>query len=178
MQRVALGVLWSLVVACGGPGLEGDHVKTPDELIADQEALGAEQEKNQRNSDAYDDVSSGPTEDEKSRGWDAKQAELEMHRAAHSAETCPESVTEKAPKGRAPVTVTFAGDGHVKTATIGEPYSEENAVGKCVLRAIKAVIVPAYQGAEQTINWEIDLTGKKKSGPVGGADGEGAEEKK
>jgi len=33
------------------------------------------------------------------------------------------------------------------------------------------VIVPAYQGAEQTLNWEIDLKGgkTKNSGPVGGS---------
>lgn len=148
--------------------MEGDHVKTPDELLAEQEALAIEQEKKQRDSSAYDDTSTGPTEDEKQRGWDAKQAELEMHRAANSAESCPESVTEKVPKGKAAVTVTFGNDGHAKSATILEPYSEETAVGKCVLRAIKAVIVPAYQGSEQSLNWEIDLTGAKKSGPVGG----------
>ena len=41
-------------------------------------------------------------------------------------------------------------------------------MGKCVLRAMKAIIVPAYEGGEQTVNWEIDLSGGKKSGPVGG----------
>jgi hypothetical protein len=48
-------------------------------------------------------------------------------------------------------------------------------VGKCVLRAMKAVIVPPYQGSEQTLNWEIDLKGGKvkKSGPVGGEAAEG-----
>jgi hypothetical protein len=147
--------------------MEPDRVKTPDEIIAEQEALGAEQmQKQNAASNDYDD-SSVVTEEEKKRGWDARQAELEMHRAANSAESCPESVTEKAPKGRAAVTVTFSNDGHVKSATIADPYSEETAVGKCVLRAMKAVIVPAYQGAEQTLNWEIDLTGGKKSGPVG-----------
>jgi len=157
--------------------MEGDHVKTPDELIADQERLGAEQEKNQRNNSAYDDTSAGPTEEEKKRGWDAKQADLEMHRAANSAESCPESVTEKSPKGRAAVTVTFGTDGHAKNVSVAEPYGENSAVGKCVLRAIKAVIVPAYEGSEQTLNWEVDLTGGKKSGPVGG-EPEADEEKK
>jgi hypothetical protein len=38
-----------------------------------------------------------------------------------------------------------------------------------VQRAINAVIVPAYQGAEHTLEWSIDLTGGKKSGPIGGA---------
>ena len=68
---------------------------------------------------------------------------------------------------------------HVKTVTISEPYGEDTTIGKCVLRAMKAIIVPAYQGSEQVINWEIDLTGGKKSGPVGGAAAEdGAGDKK
>jgi hypothetical protein len=68
---------------------------------------------------------------------------------------------------KASVTLVFANDGHVKSLTVGPPY-DENAVGKCVQRALNAVIVPAYQGGEHTLDWEIDLTGNKKSGPVGG----------
>ena len=37
-------------------------------------------------------------------------------------------------------------------------------------RALNAVIVPAYNGGEHTLDWEIDLTGGKKSGPVGKTD--------
>jgi hypothetical protein len=172
MQRVALSALvLGLMTACG-PSMEADHVKTPDELIAEQEAAGAEQMKNQKNSTDYDD-SKEATDEDKRRGWDAKQGEIEMSRAVHSAETCQESVTEKAPKGRATVAVTFGNDGHVKSTTISEPYGEGTAVGKCVLRALNAIIVPAYQGDQVTLNWEVDLTGKKKSGPVGGAKAEG-----
>ena len=36
------------------------------------------------------------------------------------------------------------------------------------------MIVPAYVGSEHTTEWEIDLTGGKKSGPVGGAKGDDA----
>jgi len=57
MTRVALGALvlgW--VTACG-PSMEADHVKTPDELIADQEAAGDEQLKNQKKTGDYDDTS-------------------------------------------------------------------------------------------------------------------------
>lgn len=171
MKRVALGALVLGVLTACGPSMEADHVKTPDELIAEQEAAGAEQMKNQRDSDAYDSTSE-TTDEDKRRGWDAKQGEIEMSRAANSAESCPESVTEKSPKGKATVAVTFGNDGHVKSATISDPYGEGTAVGKCVLRALKAIIVPAYEGAEQTLNWEIDLTGAKKSAPVGGASGE------
>ena len=55
----------------------------------------------------------------------------------------------------------------------GNGVTEENAVGKCVMRAMKAVIVPAYTGSEQTVQWEVDLTGAKKSGPAGGEAKEG-----
>lgn len=168
MQRVALSFFMVGFLSACGPSMEADHVKTPDELIAEQEQAGAELMQKQKNSGDYDDASAGETDEDKRRGWDAKQSELEMSRAANSAESCPESVTEKSPKGKATVAATFGNDGHVKSATISDPYGESTAVGKCVLRAIKAVIVPAYQGAEQTVNWEIDLTGAKKSAPVGG----------
>jgi hypothetical protein len=174
MTRVALGALvlgW--VTACG-PSMEADHVKTPDELIADQEAAGDEQLKNQKKSGDYDDTSPGQTDEDKRRGWDTKQAGIELHRASHSAESCPESITEKPGKGKpaalgkATLQLTFANDGHVKDATIADPYGEDTPIGKCVLRAMKAIIVPSYEGSEQVVNWEIDLSGGKKSGPVGG----------
>jgi len=169
MKRVVLGALVvGLVTACG-PSMDADHVKTPDELLADQEAAGDEQLKQQKKSDDYDNTSPGTTDEDKRRAWDTKQGDIELHRASHSAESCPESINDKkVPKGRATLALTFANDGHVKTATISEPYGEDTNVGKCVLRAMKAIIVPAYQGEEQVINWEVDLTGAKKSGPVGG----------
>ena len=167
MKRVVLGALVSSLLMACGPSMEADHVKTPDELIAEQEAAGAEQMKNQKDASDYD-TTNEKTDEDKRRGWDAKQGDIEMHRAANSAESCPNSITEKIQKGMATVAVTFGNDGHVKSTTISDPYGESTAVGKCVLRALKAIIVPAYEGSEQTLNWEIDLTGKKKSGPVGG----------
>src|ERR1041384_4236018 len=167
MHRVALSMLvLGLMTACG-PSMEADHVKTPDEPIAEQEAAGAEQMRNQKDSGSYDDTKEA-TDEDKRRGWDAKQGDIEMSRAVNSAETCIDSVTEKAPKGRATVAVTFGNDGHVKSATSNEPYGEGTAVGKCVLRALNAIIVPAYVGDQVTLNWEVDLTGKKKSAQVGG----------
>lgn len=176
MKRVVLGALVSSLLMACGPSMEADHVKTPDELIAEQEAAGAEQMKNQKDSSDYD-TTNEKTDEDKRRGWDTKQGDIEMHRAANSAESCPASITEKTQKGRATVAVTFANDGHVKSVTISDPYGEDTAVGKCVLRALKAIIVPAYEGSEQTLNWEIDLTGKKKSGPVGGEPKEEEEKK-
>jgi len=182
MKRVVLGAfVVGLMTACG-PSMEADHVKTPDELIAEQEAAGAEQMKRQKDSSDYDDTS-GTTDEEKRRGWDGKQADIELHRASHSAESCPESIQEKTTKGKpaalgkATLALTFANDGHVKTATINDPFGEDTGIGKCVLRAMKAIIVPAYQGEEQVINWEIDLNGTKKSGPVGGEKPEGEDKK-
>ncbi len=108
-----------------------------------------------RGADDYDNEV-GETEDEKARQWDEKQADLELKRAARSAETCPGSVTEKSPIGTANVTLVFQNDGHVKSSDIAPPYAE-TAVGACVLRAMGAVIVPAYQGDEKTVTWEIEL---------------------
>jgi len=184
MQQRYLGLFALVLVACGGSNEGG--VKTPDQILAEQEALGEEQLNKQRNGKDYAD-SSDTTDEERKREWDTKQADLELHRAAHSAETCPDSVvlgdanidpkTGKPPKGskapvkgkdtKAHVSLLFANDGHVKTLTVSPPYDENN-VGKCVQRALNAVIVPAYVGAEHTEEWEIDLTGGKKSGPVGG----------
>ena len=190
MKRRYLGLFAFALLACAENS--PDAVKTPDQLLADQEALGDQQLKKERNANDYADTS-GSTEEEKKREWDEKQADLELHRAAHSAETCPDSVVEgdkaidpktgKPPKGskaptkgkdtKASVSIVFANDGHVKNLTVSPPY-DENPVGKCVQRALNAVIVPAYVGSEHTSEWEIDLTGGKKSGPVGGAKGDDA----
>src|SRR4051812_36697073 len=125
MTRVALGILGvGLVTACG-PSMEADHVKTPDELLADQEAAGDEQLKNQKKSGDYDDTSPGTTDEDKRRGWDTKQGDIELHRASLSAESCPQSITEKVPKGKATLAITFGNDGHVKAATISDPYGED-----------------------------------------------------
>jgi hypothetical protein len=163
MKRRFLGLLALAVAACGSSNT--NDIKTPDQIIAEQEALGDQQLKNQRNADDYADTT-GPTEDEKSRQWDDKQATLEMQRAVRSAETCPDSVTEKSPKGTASATILFQNDGHVKTATLNSPY-DSNAVGKCVERALTSVIVPAFQGPEHTLEWNVDLTGAHKSAPAG-----------
>jgi hypothetical protein len=146
------------VLACGVD--EHQDVKTADEWLAEQEREGAQQLAEQnKQSGAYDEPQ--VTEDEKKRQWDDKQADLELRRAARSAETCPDSVTEQAPKGTATVTLIFTNDGRVKEAKISSEY-EDKAVGTCVLRAMENVIVPAYNGDEHTVEWDVDLTGAKK----------------
>ena len=162
MTRHVLAALLTTTWLAGCSTASPDHVKTSDEWLAEQEAEGAKIEQNKKKTEgAYDEPTT--TEDEKKREWDDKQAELELKRAARSAETCPESVTEKAPKGKATVTLVFTNDGRVKESKITETYAE-NAVGKCVLRAMSSVIVPAYTGAEKTVEWEVDLSGGKKTG--------------
>ena len=147
------------LLACGGPTSEGQGVKTPDELLAEQEKLAdeqaAEREKN---------AGSGSSEEsdmEKKAKFDKRQADLEMKRAARSAETCPGSVPEDSPAGSAKISVTFGNDGHAKKATITAPY-DENAVGKCAVNAFNSVIVPPFEGAEETMEWEVTFPEKEK----------------
>jgi len=168
MMRSLLGVTAALFVLSGCGVGEPDHVKSPDQFIAEQDQEGAQQVAAQKQHEGSREAPT-ETEDEKLREWDDKQATLELKRAARSAETCPESVTEKAPKGMATVTLVFAKDGKVKDSKIDDVYAEK-AVGNCVLRAMGSVIVPAYKGDEHTVVWEIDLTGAKQkhSGPKGG----------
>src|ERR1700754_4519049 len=101
MEQRYFGLLALALVACG-PSYGGPDVKTPDQLVAEQEQLGGEQLSKERNSSDYADTT-GPTEDEKIREWDDKQSELELKRATRSAETCPDSVSEqeKDAKGKA-----------------------------------------------------------------------------
>jgi hypothetical protein len=147
-------LLGGIVLACG-PSYGGQDAKTPEEVVAEQEKLGAEQEQQAAQHPYAGPV--GETDLEKKQKWDKKQAELELKRAQRSAETCPASVIEAAPKGTGKVTLTFGNDGHVKSSSIEPPYAE-TAVGKCVLRAMDAVIVPSFEGPEETLNWELDLT--------------------
>jgi hypothetical protein len=53
----------------------------------------------------------------------------------------------------------------VQEATVASPY-EDTMVGKCVLRAMGAVIVKNYEGAPKTVEYQVDLTGAKQSGPI------------
>ncbi len=155
MRKMLLPMLLGgLALACG-PSYGGQDAKTPEEVVDEQERLGAEQEKQAAEHPYTGPV--GETDLEKKLKWDQKQAELELKRAQRSAETCPASVTEPAPKGTGKVTLTFGNDGHVKSSSIDPPYAD-TAVGKCALRAMGAVIVPSYEGAEETVTWELDLT--------------------
>lgn len=173
MKRLVFALLGASALACG-PGLDAERPKTPDEIAAEQERLGAEQEKK---ASYYDTGSTGESDEEKKAEWDDSYANLELRRASRSAETCPDSVTEKSPKGKAHVTLVFDNDGHVKESKVDEPYAD-TAVGKCVLRAMGAVIVKNFSGSPKTVEYEIDLTGGKKSQRIGGEAKEGEAEEK
>lgn len=158
MKRSLLVAVPLLTLACGGPSNEGQGVKTPDQLLAEQEALAEQQDKERQEHGST--VSSEESDLEKKAKFDKRQADLEMKRAARSAETCPGSVPEQSPGGTAKVTVTFGNDGHTKSATITSPF-DDNAVGKCAVNAFKSVIVPPFEGAEETMEWEITLEAKE-----------------
>jgi len=153
MKGVAAIIGLVMLSACGGGG-GSHHAKTPDELIADQEKAADEQAKESEKNPPP--ISDEETDAEKRAKFDKKQADLELKRAARSAESCPNSVSEPGPAGTAKVTLTFQPDGHVKDASIGAPFTD-TAVGKCVLNAMKAVVVPAYDGNDETMDWDIEL---------------------
>jgi hypothetical protein len=93
--------------------------------------------------------------------FDDRQAELEFQRATRSAETCPDVVIGDSPHGKTAVTVTFALDGSVASASIPPPF-EETRLGNCVLNAYQALIVPPYAGERKVITWDVNL--EKKAG--------------
>jgi len=159
MKALWLVTLGAVSVACG-PSYGGQDAKTPEEQIAEQERLAEEQEKESKKHEYSGEV--GETDLEKGAKWDKKQADLELKRAERSAVTCPATSVEESPAGTATVTLKFANDGHVKESSISSPYEETN-VGKCVLNAMGKVIVPKYEGEEETVTWEVTLEAAKGS---------------
>jgi hypothetical protein len=151
---VGAGVLPALVVGCG-PSYDDRTIKTANERLQEQEQLAYEEEQRKR---ANPTTGGDAVEDPDRPGeFDDKQAELEFKRATRSAETCPDVVTdEKSPRGKTAVTVTFALDGSVASATIPPPY-EGTRLGNCVLNAYQALIVPPYSGERKVITWDVDL---------------------
>lgn len=165
MKRIALGLLVLAVApGCGGVTSDPAHVKTPEEMIAEQERLAAEQERESQEHDQYQgSLDSEETDLEKTGKFDKKQAKLELTRAGRSAEDCTGVIEGDKPTGTAKVTLVFDNEGHVKEGTISDPFND-TPLGKCVLNAMTAVIVPPFEGPPATIEWDVDLTGEKKEG--------------
>jgi hypothetical protein len=158
MRLTSLGYLLVLATACG-PSMTPDHVKGPDEQIADQEKAQIEAEKEGQFKETAE-VSTKEIDEEQKQKFDQKQAELELRRQTRSAETCPGAIgaTDKdQPKGEGEVSLIFGNNGRVKSASIGPPFTDTK-VGDCALNAFKSAIVPPFVGPEQPMTWKVDLS--------------------
>lgn len=159
MKSAFLLVAFGLV-GCGGPSSSGQDVKTPDELVAEQEQIQAANEKAAKERGDEDVGSNEATDSEKAKAFDEKQTTMELQRATRSAESCPGVVAgqegKAKPRGEGTVTITFQEDGSVKTVAINSPF-DGTAVGECVLRAYKPVIVPRYVGGDHIVDWKVNL---------------------
>jgi hypothetical protein len=156
-MRNALLLLSIVAIGCGPSYTQ--TVKSPDELLNEQEELGADQLKKQKD---HDSGSGGELDSEKRKKFDERQSEIEVNRAVRSAETCP-GVVEGGPYGEANVTITFKNDGHViaDKSTIDSQYAEK-PIGECVLRAMNAIIVPSFVGVPVTKPLKIKLAPPEK----------------
>lgn len=159
MRFLVLAATGLCLSACFSAEPQG--VKTPDEILAEQEALGAEQLKEEETATPIMDDEE--TDLEKAKKFDKKQAKLELQRAARSAATCPDSLPDeekaKAARGTAEIEIWFDTNGSVKKATLAPPHAD-TPVGACIMRAMEAIIVPAFSGEIVQVKWKIDLDAK------------------
>jgi hypothetical protein len=158
MTKSAFGLGALAVLVCGaacGPSYDQHTIKTADDRLKEQEALAYQDELKERNKQSSDN---GAVADAEKRGaFDDKQADLEFKRATRSAETCPQVVAgDNVPYGKTTVTVTFALDGSVASATIPPPF-EGTRLGNCVINAYQALIVPPYTGERKVVSWDVNL---------------------
>ena len=164
MKRLCIAFA-TLISACG-PSYGGQDVKTPDQLIDEQDQLEQQDEKSKKARGVDDTVTSEETDEEKKKAFDRKQVDLELKRATRSAESCPGVVAEEEkkehPRGDTRVSITFQEDGTVKQVSIPSPF-DGTPIGECVVRAYKAVIVPPYKGGEQIVDWDVSLKDAPKS---------------
>lgn len=153
------------LVGCG-PSYGGQDVKTPEQLVDEQERIQAQNDKSAKERGVDDTASDEATDSEKQKEFDKRQATLELQRATRSAESCPGVVageeTKAKPRGEATVTVTFQEDGTVKTVSVPSPF-DGTPVGECVLRAYKAVIVPPYTGGDHIEDVKVTLKDAPKT---------------
>ncbi len=131
-------------------------VKSPDEILAEQEKLGADQEKKtaEQGSPVDSDVS-GTGVDEK-EAFDATYTDIEIKRAVRSAETCP-GVTNEGPYGTLKLSVTFGNDGRVMAdkTSMPAPFAETK-IGACIGQAVNKIITKNFVG--QPVTKEISMT--------------------
>jgi hypothetical protein len=153
-MRTALLITTFLLSACGPSYTQ--TAQSPDDMLAEQEALGAEQEKKSKEHANYSDTSGDTTTaSEQAAKFDERHTEMELSRAVRSANTCP-GVSGEGPYGEAKVSLTFLNDGHVAAdkTTINEPFAG-TPNGECVLRALNAIITKNYVG--QLVTKEVTV---------------------
>jgi hypothetical protein len=140
-------------------------VKSPDEVLAEQEALGDQQVKQSKENSDNSTAAPEATQSEQAAKFDDKYTEMEISRAVRSAVTCP-GVSGQGPYGEAKVSVTFREDGHVVAdkTTINDPFGG-TANGECVLRALNAIITKNFTGQPVTkeISVKLEQPPKKES---------------
>jgi hypothetical protein len=127
-------------------------------MLAEQEALAAEQEKKSKDHANYADTGGDTTTaSEQAAKFDERHTEMEISRAVRSAVTCP-GVTGEGPYGEAKVSITFINDGHVASdkTTINEPFAG-TPTGDCVLRALNAIITKNFEGQPVTKDVPVKL---------------------
>lgn len=169
MRFLVLGVSLVLMSACG-PKLKPDPVMNAEQRLAEEERLAEEQEQKAATQGPSDTGDTELDSDKKSE-FDEHQAKLELARAARSVSECPASMSPDdgpQPKGEPEISLVFEPSGRVKSASIPEPFADK-PVGKCALRAMKAVILPSFAGADHPMTWKVDLTGKKDEAEKPGA---------
>lgn len=160
-MRLAILVSTCILTAACTPSYT-QTAKSPDDMLADQEALALEQEKKSKDQASYSDVSSDTTTaSEQSAKFDSKYTDMEISRAVRSAVTCP-GVSGEGPYGEAKVSLEFKNDGHVASdkTTISAPFAG-TANGDCVLRAMNAIITKNFEGTPVTKEVTVALEEQK-----------------
>jgi hypothetical protein len=162
-------VLLTLSVWGCGPSYGGQDVKTPEQLIEEQDQI-AQQDAAEKKKRGGDDPAAyaEETDTEKKKKFDEKQTKMELARATRSAESCPGVVAEQEkkdhPRGDTRVSVTFQEDGTVRQVSIPSPF-DGTPVGDCVIRAYKAIIIPPYEGGgDQIVDWDVSLKDQPAEG--------------
>jgi hypothetical protein len=162
-MRAALLFGFALIVASCGPSQTGGSIKTPQERIAEQEALAIEDERRaaaKEQNYTADDLA----DDDEKKPYDVAHAKRELTRAARNASDCPKVVTEEVTAKEAMVRLKFNNDGKViREQTKLSGVAADSSIGRCVLNAMQNVIVPKYTGDEVEVDWKISFVSEDDS---------------
>jgi hypothetical protein len=160
-MRTAILISMFLLPACTPSYAQ--TVKSPEDQLAEQEALGDEQvRKSKQQSDSNSPAATEATQSEQAAKFDERYTDMEISRAVRSAVTCP-GVSGAGPYGEAKVSITFKEDGHVVAdkTTISEPFAG-TPNGDCVLRALNAIITKNFVGPTVTKEIPVKLEQQAK----------------